>query len=235
MGVFANAFTAMSMGCAYVDTKVETKIIRQGEMIKGVVSLVGGKRAVEFRGIDVAYYTIYTKAHRATKLVETRCATAFTLPAGATEEVHFSLRISPDTPTTRFAYLKTIFDLPVPKEIKTNLKVFPSKDLEKIINILTTKFAYNNPTTETYLTQGQLVQRFTFKSKNLFGKFIDELQCYFLHVTGGIEMVMRIDKHARSFQTVLNEISSKNQTHINVFIPPYDETQTLERYLVKGR
>lgn len=235
MGVIQNATTALSMGCAYVETKVETKIIRQGQEINGVVCLSGGKNPVNIKSIDVEYYTIYTKANKATKLVETKCATAFTLAPNSKEEVHFSLRISPDVPITKLAYLKTIFDVnPSPKAIKTSLRVCPSKDLEKIISLLTTKFSYADPTTQTYLSGGQLHQRFVFKSKNLFGRFIDELDCYFLHVTGGIEMVMKIDKRARSFKTVLANVSD-NKSYFNVFIPPYDVSQTLERYLVKGR
>ncbi len=235
MGVIQNAITALIMGCAYVETKVETKIIRQGQEINGVVFLSGGKNPVDIKGIDIEYYTIYSKANKATKLVETKCANAFTLAPNFKEEVHFSLRIAPDVPITKHAYLKTIFDVkPSSKTIKTSLRICPSKDLENVINLLTTKFGYTDPTTQTYLSGGQLYQRFVFKSKNLFGQFINELDCYFLHVTGGIEMVMKIDKRTRSFKTVLANVSD-NKSYCNVFIPPYNVAQTLERYLVKGR
>ncbi|ONI44753.1 hypothetical protein AN642_02110 [Epulopiscium sp. SCG-B10WGA-EpuloA2] len=140
-----------------------------------------------------------------------------------------------DAPLTKFMYLKTIFNTSTISEVKNKIKVYPSSDLEVILNTLMKRFDFAQPNTEIYSVKGQLLQKFIFKPKtpNTYRKYLDELECYFFKVDGGIEMVMKMDKRGRNFKTVLKEVSIKDKNYKTIFITPYDIVGTLEKYLTK--
>lgn len=235
MGLFTNAFIAMGIGSADVETMLETKSVRQGEEIQGRIYLQGGSKDLEFDGISLELYGKCAKESdddlELVKLGEIVVAESFVLAEETEEYLNFSIALPRNIPITSEhlithdrsqVYLETKLDLPFavdPTDVDY-LEIFPSRDVEIIMEALIDKLGFSLIETETRPYKDEILQEFEFKptSESPFKEYLDEIECCFFHVDSGINLFIEIDRRARDVGSSILEMLDMDETHKIVFI-----------------
>lgn len=235
MGIFTNAFIAMGIGSADVETILETKSVRQGEEINGRIYLQGGSKDLEFNGISLELYGKLSVEGeddlQLVKISEIVISESFTLAEETEEYLNFSIALPRNVPITsehlinhdrNKVYLETKLDLPFavdPTDVDY-LEIFPSHDIETIFTALIDKLGFRLSESETVIYKDEILQEFEFKptSDSRYQEYLDEIECCFFHVDGGIEMFIEIDRRARNAGSSILEMLDMDETHKIVFI-----------------
>ncbi|WP_404460935.1 sporulation protein [Sutcliffiella horikoshii] len=104
MSLFSKLITSVGIGSAKVDTKLKKNYFMQGEVLDGMVEILGGNSNQKIDAIHLKLMTLY--GHEgSSRLTNTVLHThklndSFTIHAGERKEIPFSFRIPLDTPIT---------------------------------------------------------------------------------------------------------------------------------------
>ncbi|TYS67636.1 hypothetical protein FZC76_13760 [Sutcliffiella horikoshii] len=104
MSLFSKLITSVGIGSAKVDTKLKKNYFMQGEVLDGVVGILGGSSNQKIDAIHLKLMTLH--GHEgSSRLTNTVIHThklndSFTIHAGERKEIPFSFPIPLDTPIT---------------------------------------------------------------------------------------------------------------------------------------
>lgn len=242
MGLFSKLFMSLGFGEAKIETIFDDDSVRQGGDLTGIICLRGGSSDIKFDGIFVELFGEYLSGEEddvvleTAKIGELQLAEDFVLEEDADVELPFSLSLPPNAPITTKdllseddksnVYMRTSLkvDFADDPEDFDRINVYPSREVETVILALTQGLEFALIETQTILYHDEIIQEFEFvpREDSDYKKYLDEIECYFFHVDGGIKVCMEIDKRVRNFSTAFLDAFDMDETYKTLFIPIED-------------
>ncbi|MDS1031002.1 sporulation protein [Bacillota bacterium LX-D] len=234
MSFLGRAMASIGIGSAKVDTYISNTRLRPEENLIGQVKIVGGNIAQQIAKIYLYLMTHYFRESNDTKIKENiilaqfELTDSFLLNPKEKREIPFSFIIPKDTPVTIgncSVWVHTGLDIKMgidPTDYD-KLHILPHRYTEVILEALNNLgFILVQCENEYSRLPGKrlpFVQEFEFKPGELFKGQLAELEVVFLPNQYGIELILEIDRSARSLKGLLLESLDLNERLIRIKIP----------------
>ena len=250
------ALASIGIGNAKVDTKLHRERLTAGDIVSGVVEVVGGN--VE-QQIDTIYLTLYTtfikevndnKVYDKAVVARFTVSEPFTIGAREVREIPFSFNLPYITPLTRGktkVWIQTELDikLAVDPTDKDMIQVLPSPLAANVLETIR-KLGFRMVSADCerapYKLQAPMpfIQEFEFSARNTpYARYLDELELTFINQTAEhVELLLQIDRKARGLGGLFAEALDVDETFVRLTFKRNDlnsiETvlrQTIEKYM----
>jgi len=227
MSIFNKIIASVGVGSAKVDTKIEKNYFMQGEVLDGVVEIVGGTTDQEIDSIILNLMTLYghddSDRLTNTAVYSHKVTEGFTISKGERKEIPFSFRIPLDTPIT-MRHPRTHKNVPpvwidtdlniknaVDSSDKDYISIEPTEVHEKIVDAVKAngfKFRQmeNQKVPYGIKINRPFIQQFEFVPS--FGKYhrkLDELEVYILQGEHETTIFFEVDKKSKGALSSLVE------------------------------
>jgi sporulation-control protein len=230
MSIFNKIIANIGIGSAKVDTKVRKNYYTQGEVIDGVIEIVGGTTEQKIESINLNLMTLYGHEGNdqltSTVIHSHKVNEPFIISKGERKEIPFSFRIPLDTPITMqdpetFKNVPPVWidtDVDIKNAIDVNdkdyISIEPTQVYESIldaIKVVGFKFRQMENQEIPYRMKGNrpFIQQFEFIPS--FGRYInklDELEVYILQGEHETTIYFEIDKRSKgAFSSVMEKLN----------------------------
>lgn len=232
MAFFKKALASIGIGNAKVDTVVENPQLYPGQELRGMVRMQGGDVEQEFNAVHLELKTHYLKESDDSTynvehvLAKTGVGQAFTLGKKEQREFPFSMIVPIDCPVTMHkskVWLETRLDVSWAVDPRDNdyLEIHPLPQVAMVLEAMGhLGFHLREVQCEHNYKFGRgkpFVQDFEFKAQRgpFFGQF-DEIEFYFFPDGQNLDVVMELDRKAKSLSGLLSEAMGTDERHAAV-------------------
>ncbi|WP_243385126.1 sporulation protein [Bacillus kexueae] len=240
MSFFNKIFASIGIGAAKVDTKLSKNSYRAGEVVEGIVEVVGGN--VEQK-IDEIYLTVFAtyvkeiddqKHTKQAEITKVKLNEPFVITANEKKEIPFTFQLPLDTPITKGAsrvWIHTGLDIKgaVDPADRDYIEVIPTNVATSIfqaIDELGFKLRQVENEEAPYRLRKRLpfIQEFEFYPvQGPFRGKLDELEVVMFQLSEEqVEVILEIDRRARGFGGFLAEALDMDETIVKLTINSSD-------------
>ena len=247
---------SIGIGNATVDTKLHRERLTAGDVVSGVVEVVGGNAEQQ---VDTIYLTLYTtfikevndnKVYDKAVVERYTVSEPFTIGPREVREIPFSFDLPYITPLTRGktkVWIQTELDikLAVDPTDKDMIQVLPSPlaaNVLEAIRHLGFRMVSADCERAPYKlkTPMSFIQEFEFSARNTpYARYLDELELTFINQSANhVELLLQIDRKARGIGGLFAEALDIDETFVRLIFDRNDfnsiETvlrQTIEKYM----
>lgn len=247
---------SIGIGNAKVDTKLHRERLTAGDVVSGVIEVVGGNVEQQIDTIYLTLYTTFVKEANDTKIYDKAVVARFTVSEpftireGEIREIPFSFNLPYTTPLTRGktkVWIQTELDikLAVDPTDKDMIQVLPAPLAANVLEAIRQlgfrmKSAECERAPYTMKTPMPFIQEFEFSARNSpFTRYLDELELTFINQSSAhVELLLQIDRKARGLGGLFAEALDIDETFVRLTFKRNDlnsiETvlrQTIEKYM----
>jgi sporulation-control protein len=240
MSFFNKVFASVGIGSATVDTKLEKDTYIPGELVKGVVEILGGKVEQQIDDIYLSLNTTYLKEsddkkYNVTATIERfRITSPFKIGKNERKEIPFSFQLPNDTPLSigkSKIWVTTGLDIKnaIDPGDKDYLKVVPDPLMNAVFNAIENLgFRLREADCEEAprRLRGRLpfVQEFEYiAASGPFRGKLDELELVFRPAGNGvIELLLQVDRRARGLGGLFAEAAGMDETNVRLTVTSTD-------------
>lgn len=235
MSFFNRVLAGVGVGAAKVDAKLQHYKVRQGDMIEGIIEIVGGKIEQSIEGIYLAVCATYEKEIDDKKVEQSmevdryHLPNTFTIQPNERKEIPFSFPLPYKTPVTRRktkVWVQTGLDIKmaIDPNDRDYLEVAPHPLLDSFLDSIR-QLGFRSTSVETKKGRdGSIVQEFEFKpSGGPYRGRLDEIEfVYQLSSNQSLDVFLEIDRKARNIGSLLSEMIGTDETTIRFTISKAD-------------
>jgi sporulation-control protein len=247
---------SIGIGNAKVDTKLHRERLTAGDVVSGVIEVVGGNVEQQIDTIYLTLYTTFVKEANDTKIYDKAVVARFTVSEpftireGEVREIPFSFNLPYTTPLTRGktkVWIQTELDikLAVDPSDKDMIQVLPSPLAANVLEAIR-QLGFRMISAEcerapyTMKTPMPFIQEFEFSARNSpFTRYLDELELTFINQSSAhVELLLQIDRKARGLGGLFAEALDIDETFVRLTFKRNDlnsiETvlrQTIEKHM----
>ena len=240
MSFFNKVLGSFGIGGAKVDTKLERSEYTAGENMKGQVEVYGGKVDQQVDSIYLTVYTTYIRESDDKKytdvasVIRHKINEPFTIGAGETKSIPFSMVLPVETPITfgnTRVWVGTGLDIKnaVDAEDKDYIDVRPTKIAARILGEMEQlgfklRKADCEQASRKMRSLHPFVQEFEFiPTSGVFRGRLDELDVVFLSQSEqSADLLLEVDRKARGFGGFLAEALEMDESQIRLSVTTQD-------------
>ncbi|WP_462411906.1 sporulation protein [Neobacillus sp. Marseille-QA0830] len=240
MSFFNKVFASVGIGAAKVDTKLEKDSYMPGEIVKGLVSIRGGKVDQQVDEIYLNLNTTYLRESDDRKYsVNTvidrfRLTTPFVIRTNEAKEIPFTFGLPYDTPLSigrSKVWITTGLDIKggADPSDKDYIKVMPNPLMSAVFHAIDSLgFRMREADCEEAprRLRGRLpfVQEFEFVPvSGPFRGRLDELEVVFFPAgTGTLDLMVQVDRRARGLAGLFSEALGVDETNVRMTVSSAD-------------
>ncbi|HEX8698837.1 MAG TPA: sporulation protein [Myxococcaceae bacterium] len=232
MSFFEKMLASVGIGNATVDTRLRNSQVRVGDKLEGVVHIKGGSTDQQIDSIYLQLMTQYLKPQGdnntvrvTTSVCKWEVSRPIQLGAGQEREVPFSFAVPLNVPITLGkvpVWLKTGLDIDnaVDPGDTDKLEVLPHPHMKAVLDAVTSMgFQLKTSTCEYSSRLGRdlpFVQEIEFHPSGRFGG-VKELELVFSVRPDGVEVIVEVDRRARSLGGLLAAALDMDESKERVF------------------
>ncbi|TXC92870.1 sporulation protein [Metabacillus litoralis] len=230
MSLFNKIIASVGVGSAKVDTKISKSYYTQGEILEGVIEIIGGVTEQKIQSIQLNLMTLYgyeDSDRLSSAVVSTHIVNnPFTINSGERKEIPFSFRIPLDTPITMRdpetnqnvppVWIDTDVNIQnaVDPSDKDYLSIEPTEvheDIVDAIKIIGFKFRQMESQKVPFgiNVKRAFVQQYEFVPS--FGKYLnklDELEVYIIQDDEETTIYFEVDKKSKgAFSSIVEKLN----------------------------
>jgi sporulation-control protein len=231
---------SIGIGNAKVDTKLDRNRLTAGDVVSGVVEVVGGNVEQQIDTIYLTLYTTYIKEMNDTKYTEKAAIARFTVSepfvigAGEKHSIPFRFNLPFTTPMTAGKtqiWVQTELDIKmaVDPTDKDYIEVLPSdlasQVLQAVRNLGFRMYSAECEKAPMRIpTPHPFIQEFEFRATDSFYRSrLDELEVTFINQTDNhIEVLLQIDRRVRGLGSLLSEALDMDETFVRLTLTRRD-------------
>ncbi|KAA0942086.1 sporulation protein [Sporosarcina sp. ANT_H38] len=247
MSFFNKVLGSFGIGGAKVDTKLERSEYTAGENMNGQVEVYGGKVDQQVDSIYLTVYTTYIRESDDKKytdvasLIRHKINEPFTIGAGETKSIPFSMVLPVETPITfgnTRVWVGTGLDIKnaVDAEDKDYIDVRPTKIAARILGEMEQlgfklRKAECEQASRKMRSRHPFVQEFEFiPTSGVFRGRLDELDVVFLSQSEqSADLLLEVDRKARGFGGFLAEALEMDESQIRLSVTTQDLPNLAEK------
>ena len=225
---------SIGIGNAQVNTKLDRNRLTAGDVVSGVVEVIGGNVEQQIDTIYLTLYTTYIKEMNDKKYTD-KAAIArftvsepFTIGVGEKRSIPFSFNLPYTTPITAGKtkiWVQTELDikLAVDPTDKDYIEVLPSSLASQVLKAITSLGfrRYSAECEKAPLrinTPHPFIQEFEYRATDSFYRSrLDELEVTFINQSDNhIEVLLQIDRRVRGLGSLLSEALDLDETFVRL-------------------
>ena len=232
--MFNKMLASLGIGNAKVDTKLDRNRLTAGDVVSGVVEVVGGNVEQQIDTIYLTLYTTYIKEMNDSKYTDKAAIARFTVSepfvigAGEKRSIPFNFNLPYTTPMTAGQtqiWVQTELDIKmaVDPTDKDFIEVLPSDLAARVLDAVRgLGFRLYNSDCEKapmrIATPHPFIQEFEFRATDSFYRSrLDELEVTFTNQSDNhIEVLLQIDRRARGLGSLLSEALDMDETFVRL-------------------
>ncbi|WXR62578.1 sporulation protein [Peptostreptococcaceae bacterium AGR-M142] len=237
MGFFNNLTDSLGFGGTKVDAKLSNDMVRQGDLIEGVIEIKGGKVK---RVIDNVYLKLNTLCEKESddktiKVSETiqelKIDTNITINPKEIKTFPFEFKVSNNAPisTSRFqTWMSTSLDIKsaIDPSDKDYIKVVPNEKLQRVIEIIEHLGFRINEIDNEYTNSNNRPHRYNFiqeiefkpSSNSIYRGRLNEVEIVSSSTDDGILIRFEIDRKAKGLRGFFMELTNTDEKLTSIFI-----------------
>ncbi|MBM7868084.1 sporulation protein [Heliobacterium gestii] len=230
MSFFKKALASIGIGSAKVDAVFHTLEATAGSEVSGVIQIRGGSVAQHIDKISLMVMTEYEKELEDRKVTEyaqvqkEQIRLSLDLQPGEEREIPFSFCLSPYTPvsigqTPVWVQTELEVDMAIDPSDRDHLQVRPHLNMAAVMDAVEQLGfrMYKVKNEASYAGPGiPFIQNFEYKPTSHFQRRLDELEVAYLPHPGGIDLLLEIDRKARTFAGYLEEAADMDESRVRL-------------------
>lgn len=240
MSFFNKVLASVGVGGAKVDTKLEKSEFTAGEIMQGVVEVVGGNLEQQIDAIYLTVNTTYIRESNDRKYTDVaafqkyKVTEPFTIGANEKKKIPFSLTLPEDAPVTYGStrvWISTGLDIKnsIDPTDKDYINVRPTRIAAHILEAIE-QLGFKIIKVECEKASHKLGSRYPFVQEfefvpvsSSYKAKLDELEILFLSQSAqSAEILMQVDRRARGFGGLLAEAFEMDEKFIRLTINAQD-------------
>ena len=217
-----------------MDTKLDRTRLTAGDVVSGVVEVVGGNVEQQIDTIYLTLYTTYIREMNDKKYTDKATIARYTVSepfmigAGEKQTIPFSFNLPYTTPSTAGKtkiWVQTELDIKmaIDPTDKDYIEVLPSSLARGVLDaVRALGFRRYNSDCEKapmrFNTPHPFIQEFEFKATNSFYRSrLDELEVTFINQSADhIEVLLQIDRRVRGLGSLLSEALDMDESYVRL-------------------
>ena len=237
MSVFRQFLASVGIGAATVNTRLDQEVLVPGEMLSGEVHIQGGEVSQEIDDIYLYVVTRYErevddrKVSQECRLVKHHLLQRFTLQPHEVKVVVFEFQLPYETPLTigrQPVYLTTALDIKTainPRD-RDRLEIRPHPLMAHVLTAVESLgFRLQEVDCEYSHFRGHtypFLQEFEFRPLGSYRRQLDELEVVFFLRSDRLEVLLQIDKRARSFAGWMESAFNLDERYVRFHVTEAD-------------
>lgn len=236
MSFFDKVKASVGIGAVRVDTQLEKASYRPGEVVRGVVRMVGGNVAQTVNAVTLQLMTEVKKEGQNGEYYEghvlqaIHVSSGFQIQKSEQKEIPFSFTLPLKTPvtiSTSKVWIHTELDIPlaVDQKDKDFISVEPSPAYRTVIEAME-HLGFQIRKIDCEYTYTGIVQEFEFYPySGKFNGYLDEVELIFDALSNGVNLRLQVDRRARGLGSLIGEALNMDETHTRIFISDQELNQ----------
>ncbi|MZP30972.1 sporulation protein [Heliobacterium undosum] len=239
MSFFKKALASIGIGGAKVNAIFHQQTVTAGSDVSGVIQIKGGGVAQQIEKIGLMVMTQYETESDDRKVTVNALVQKvdinlrIDLQPGDEREIPFSFCLSPYTPvsighTPVWVQTELEVDMAIDPSDTDHLQVQPHPNMAAVMEAIDQLGfrLYKVKNEASRAGRGvPFIQNFEYKPTRHFQRSLDELEVAYLPESGGIDLLLEIDRKARGLSGLLLEAADMDETRIRLSLSQQEIAQ----------